>query len=146
MTNNLKKELMQNNNISIIENSKFIKFFSLETKKKLASKLIKRVYAPTETVFDQDSEALKLYLIKEGQVDEYCFDLVHSNSAVNKKKIAKYDPNDNTIGWNNIVTGLKYTSCTKADKYALLYEIEQEDFVNSIKENKSDFTKFNETK
>jgi hypothetical protein len=61
-----------------------------------------------------------------------------------KKIIAKYDEEDNTIGWGNLITGYKYKSCTKASNYALLYEIDQADFISIISENPKDFSKFHE--
>ena len=61
-------------------------------------------------MFDQDTEKFKLYLIKEGDVSEFCL----TTRASTKKPIAKYHSEDNTIGWNNVIAGHKNQSLAKA--------------------------------
>ena len=54
---------MQKNSIDVVEKSKFLKIFTTETKKKIAKKMVKRVYAPQEILFDKDTENIKLFLV-----------------------------------------------------------------------------------
>jgi hypothetical protein len=58
--------------------------------------------------------------------------LAHSSSIKNKI-IAKYDEEDNTVGWGNLITGYKYKSCTRANNYTILYEIDQADFISILR-------------
>ena len=56
------------NNIQIINRSKQLRIFSEETKRKLANAMLKKVYAPKETLFDQDTEECMLHFVEEGNV------------------------------------------------------------------------------
>lgn len=63
------------------------------------------VYGPEQIIFNQGDSNVKLYLIREGLVNEYCY-LTEGSSQ--KKPVAKYCAEDNTLGWINMLTGSSY--------------------------------------
>ena len=50
------------------------------------------------------------------------------------------------MGWKNVVTGFKNKTCAKAENFAIVFQIDQEDFMNLIKRDHKDFTKISQIK
>ena len=81
-------------------------------------------------------------MIDKGQVNEFCSKVLDSVDRLGKV-IARYIAgdskcksnkmmNDNTIGWNNLITDFKYRNEAVAVSFALVYEIGREEFVKIV--------------